>query len=327
MRKQLFSLFALTLSFAVQAQTVATFESLTLPKAKDTSYINYSKFGKDVGFSDGLAYFPCVFDTSGGYSFWSKGFSYSNWTDSVTSGFSNQYSAKTAKGFAGSSNYLVAYGNTNVVKLKDSALGKSIVGFYATNSTYTYNSMRNGDGFSKKFKAADKDWFRLDVFAYRKDTLSKDSVSVYLADFRNADSTKNYIVSDWQWVDLARLGKVDSLFFRLQSSDVGTWGMNTPAYFCIDNFMTNETGLSLVKTQLKADIKVYPNPAKDYIIVESAVNNMQQVVVSDFLGRTVGQYYLNQEPLTINTSSFVPGVYLLTFIKSDEVATVRFIKD
>ncbi len=34
-------------------------------------------------------------------------------------------------------------------------------------------------------------------------------------------------------------GIVTSLKFTLESSDNGTWGMNTPAYFCIDNFNGN----------------------------------------------------------------------------------------
>ena len=36
-------------------------------------------------------------------------------------------------------------------------------------------------------------------------------------------------------MDLGSLGRVDSLMFALESTDVGEWGMNTPAFFCIDN--------------------------------------------------------------------------------------------
>jgi hypothetical protein len=43
-------------------------------------------------------------------------------------------------------------------------------------------------------------------------------------------------MNDWRYVDLSSLGKVKKLGFALDSSDGGDWGINTPAYFCIDNF-------------------------------------------------------------------------------------------
>src|SRR4051812_29208336 len=102
----LFSAFVLGTT-ATQAQTVATFDTLHLSKA-DTFYVNYSSSGNDVGFNDGHAHFPCIYDTSYG-GIWSTGFAYSNMSDSVTSGYFNQYSAKAAAGYGGSGNYLMAH--------------------------------------------------------------------------------------------------------------------------------------------------------------------------------------------------------------------------
>ena len=56
----------------------------------------------------------------------------------------------------------------------------------------------------------------------------------YLADYRSTDSAHDYIVDDWTWVDLSGLGTVDRIEFTLSSSDVGSFGMNTPAYFAMD---------------------------------------------------------------------------------------------
>lgn len=324
MRKLLLTLVVAVTAFSANAQTTANFESLSLPKT-DTAYINYSMLGKDVGFTDGLAYFPCVYDSSGGYNFWSYGFAYSNMTDSITSGFINQYSAKAAKGFAGSNNYVVAYGSSNIIRLSGAAQGKAMLGTYITNNTYAYNSMRNGDAFSKKFKATDKDYFRLDVFGYRSGTRTKDSVIFYLADFRNTDTTKNYIVKDWQWVDLSKLGKIDSLEFRLQSSDNGSFGMNTPAYFCLDNFMTNETGLSIDNKNVNTDLKVYPIPTSNILHLSSSLLGTQQIIISDFLGRTVNNVLMNQE-LSIDVSNYPNGVYFLHIRNGINSSITRFVK-
>jgi hypothetical protein len=185
--------------------------------------------------------------------------------------------------------------------------------------------MRNGDAFSKKFKAADKDYFRLDVFGYRSGTRTKDSVIFYLADFRNTDTTKNYIVKDWQWMDLSKLGKIDSLEFRLQSSDNGSFGMNTPAYFCLDNFMTNETGLSIDNKNVNTDLKVYPIPTSNILHLSSSLLGTQQIIISDFLGRTVNNVLINQE-LSIDVSNYPNGVYFLHISNGINSSITRFVK-
>ncbi|MBC7451396.1 MAG: DUF4465 domain-containing protein, partial [Cytophagales bacterium] len=43
-------------------------------------------------------------------------------------------------------------------------------------------------------------------------------------------------LNTWRWIDLRSLGVVDSLVFTFTSSDVGMYGMNTPAYVAIDHF-------------------------------------------------------------------------------------------
>jgi len=326
MRKILLTLAIAAGSFAVKAQTVASFESLTLSKVKDTSYINFSKPGKDVGFDDGLAHFPCLYDTAyGGY--WVGGFSYSNWTDTATSGYTNQYSAKPGSGFAASAQYAVCYGTDNILSLKGAAIGQSVMGFYVTNNTYAYNSMRDGDGFAKKFSGADKDWYRLDIFGYTGSKLkTTDSVSFYLADFRNTDTTLNYIVNDWQWVNLLPLGHVDSLYFRLSSSDTAGGYLNTPAYFCMDDFTTNETGLSVAGIANAGSIKVYPNPATTTLTIDAGAQTVLNAAITDVAGRTIAQYPMTGNKLEINTASLIPGTYLLVLRNATQQTSLRFNK-
>lgn len=317
---------ALTIGAATQAQTVATFEDLQLPQA-DTFYVNYSAPGTDVGFNDGLAHFPCDYDTSGGYQFWSYGFAYSNMTDSVTSGFGNQYSAKAGSGYNNSAEYIVAYGSDNMVYLSDSARGKDVKGFYVTNGTYAYNDMRDGSMFSKQFTNADSDWFKLTVYGYLNGQKKSDSVDFYLADFRFADSTNDYIVRDWKWVDLTPLGHVDSLEFVLTSSDNDPiYGMNTPAYFCMDNFTTNETSVGVSNTPVAGAVKVYPNPATNVLYVDCGNNDVEQIVVRDVTGKVMGTYTVTGERVEINTAALPAGMYLLQLSGNGKKASMRFVK-
>ena len=63
---------------------------------------------------------------------------------------------------------------------------------------------------------------------------STGAVDFYLADYRFADNTHDYVVSQWSFVSLSRLGAFTRLDFSLTSSDNGDYGMNTPAYFAMD---------------------------------------------------------------------------------------------
>ena len=249
MKKSLPKLFAATaliagqIGFTAQAQTVSTFESLSLPAAtfenltlSSNSFWNGSAVPNGTTFESGNSIFPNNYD--GGFGYWLNGWAYSNVQDSVTAGFGNLYAASTAIGYNNSANYAVGQ-NGSVINLDASAIGKAVNGFYITNSTYAAISMRDGDAFAKKFGGAtgdDADWFKLTIRKWMGGLLTNDSVEFYLADFRFTDNTQDYIVKTWEWVDLSSLGNVDSLSFTLSSSDVGTFGMNTPGFFCIDNF-------------------------------------------------------------------------------------------
>src|SRR5690606_16841503 len=105
-----------------------------------------------------------------------------------------------------------------------------------TNSTYAYESMKQGDAFAKKFGGVggnDEDWFKVTVHSYFQG-MASDSLDIYLADFRFADNSKDYIMDTWNFYNTPSY-LADSLVFIVSSSDTGSFGMNTPAYFCLDN--------------------------------------------------------------------------------------------
>jgi len=315
-------------TLASNAQSVATFEDLSLSKP-DTFYVNYTASGTDVGFNEADVHFPCVYDTSyGGY--WVNGFSYSNMTDSVTSGIANQYAAKADTGY-NSAKYAVAYGTTNTISLLDTADLSPAIGMYVTNNTYAANSMRYGDAFARRFgytptdtTGSYPDWFKLTIHGYRHGAELPDSVDFYLADYRFADNDSDYIVNTWKYVDLSSLGDVDTYEFDLSSSDTGAFGMNTPAYFCIDNFSFNTT--TAVHNVAAPVAKVYPNPATNMLYVDLSDNSVQQVSVMSVSGSTINTYAVTGKQLAINTASLPSGMYFLQLSGNNKNATVRFVK-
>jgi hypothetical protein len=211
--------------------SVVGFEDLIL--YPNTYWNGSSRAGS---FTSGGVTFPNSYDTA--YGSW-EGFAYSNVQDSSTPGWGNQYAARPGTGYNGSANYAVGY-QPYVGNFEISLVGISNFagrGLHVANTTYVALDMQNGSGFSKKFGGAngtEADWFRLTVRGLLGGS-ETGAVDFYLADFRFANSADDYILNSWAFVDLTALGNVDKISFALTSSDTGDYGMNTPAYFALDN--------------------------------------------------------------------------------------------
>lgn len=213
---------------------VVTLEAL--PVGVDGAWTGSDGSGK---FVDGFATFRNVYDTEFGS--WS-GFAYSNQKDTTTSGFVSQLAAYPGAGAEGSRVYAVGYdasssGFGDPAKLELDAPSE-LDGVYVANTTYAYLSMRDGDDFAKRFGGADgtdPDWFLLTIQGHDAAGAETGTVEVYLADYRAPEASGDTLLADWKWVELESLGEVSALTFALTSSDVGDFGMNTPAYFALDD--------------------------------------------------------------------------------------------
>lgn len=169
------------------------------------------------------------------------GWSYSRVDDPTTPGFMNQWAALPGKDFSGSGNYAIGTtfaNNGAFINLPSNHLLDSM---RVSNTTYSGLSMLNGDAFAKKFggpSGNDPDFFKV-VFSGFSGTdatgVSTGSVEFFLADYRFADNSLDYIVDTWELVDLTALGNARSLGISFDGSDVGGFGLNTPAYVAIDN--------------------------------------------------------------------------------------------
>jgi hypothetical protein len=101
--------------------------------------------------------------------------------------------------------------------------------------------MLNGDAFSKEFGGPtgdDPDFFRLLIEGFDAPGSSTGVVELMLADYRFADNSLDFVLQQWVSLDLPSLGLVKELQFSFESSDVGSFGINTPAYFAVDNLIT-----------------------------------------------------------------------------------------
>ncbi len=334
---QTLALSVLLSATGLQAQNVISdFENLVLPPPPAAQYWN----GNDLsgGFTNGVMYFKNNYDTSWG-GLWVGGFAYSAMTDTVTSGFGNMYSAKTGSGNNGSTIY--AIGQQNAVVLFDSTINLHGLadGFYVTNTTYAYNSMRDGDMFSRKFgdttgtnsglpQGSYPDFFKLTVLGYNNGSIT-DSAEFYLADYRFTNDSLDYIVNTWEYVDCSPLGIIDSLKFVLTSSDMGPFGMNTPAFFGIDDLSITPDLVGISNTTSNnQSFMLYPNPTSGNFYVKSNNESLTlMITLFDINGKTVFEKENIRANQPVDISTLAAGIYTVKFTSEKGTEYTKLIKD
>jgi hypothetical protein len=297
---------------------ITTFDSLTLGSeshwnGSDQSGIFYGEHG--------FWNFQNEYDTSwGGY--WASGWTYSNETDVVMVG--NQFSSYAGGDVTGGGNYII--GTTAISDPSTFFLLSAGLNFYVSNSTYTAISMRDGDLYGKKFGDSTdasgmvdgtngEDWLKLSIYAYTFGTL-RDSVEVYLADYRFSNDSLDYILDTWEAVNLPFT--TDSIRFSLSSSDTGLFGMNTPGYFCLDH-ITGDYYTGIEENVVDA-LEIYPNPAIDFVNVGKG-----HVEVYSMTGKKLIAEFLSGEN-RLNVSSLSAGMYQVIVRNNHQISRASLIK-
>lgn len=248
----------------VHADHVIDFEDVMLPAS---GFINGGESGvsNTTPLTSGGVSFANGFSVSEFGRFWS-GFSFSNIENSTTPGFGNQYASFSGGGalIGGGPDPGGAYAIANpgfaspaVINL---AAGSHPLSVAMNNTTYAGIAMATGDdgnpepfvsgAFGSGLEDLDPngdDFLRITFTGYDSpDAMGSTTGALtrYLADFR-ADKSDNvdallfagndYILEDFLTVDLTPLGSARSIGLTFEGSDVGGFGLNTPAYVALDN--------------------------------------------------------------------------------------------
>ena len=307
---------------------LTTSDTTLLPDADsgipDSTGMIYSSF------STGIFNFNNSYSTAYG-GFYNDGFVISNMQNDTIQNY--DHSAITIGGMEGpGSTYLSAYYagygiNRCVIELNDT-IARKIEGMYITNSTTSTISMQNGDFLAKKFggtDGTDPDWFKITATGYNGDSETGRS-EFYLADFRSASSSEDYIVTDWRWFELASLGEITKVEFVLSSSDMGDYGMNTPAYFCMDmvTVQGSTEDTSSIQEISFSDTKAYPNPCADFVNVTNCKNSLLQLYNS--FGQKIYEQNMTEEQTKINMNGYPSGIYIIRIQNKKYNRSIKIIK-
>jgi len=292
---------------------VATFEdnyvpkgSSIMPKSEEDSFYSGSYLFKASGMPE--------------YNYW-YGYALSAENSSLFEGLQHQMRSVTGSG-RNSSNFAVAYPQGLSIEVTNNPDGDTIPGFYITNSAYAYSSMTKGDGYAHKFEKGD--WLK--IIAKGK-TASGEvrEKEFYLADMRSENQTEHFILDTWKWFDLRSLGRVKSVTFNFDGSDKGSYGLNTPAYFCMDDFgaFDPDAGISEV-VETNASVRIYPVPVVDHITVDTGLENYSVDIYSMTGSRIFSANGLNGTT-RIERDGWSAGIYIMRITAGNYVTTRRIL--
>lgn len=319
-------------TLTTQAQTAITFDTFTL------SPNSYYQDNASTDFSNNGATFQYGWNTAfGGY--WESGTAYTNLNDTVNGTYTNLYGAITGSAFSGN-NYATTQSGA-VISFSNNTT--AVTGFYITNTTYAWKEIKNG-GFGRKFgdttgtgsgttiaQGQYPDWFKILVKGYRGGALLNDSVEFYLADYRSSGTLNDYVVKNWQYVNCISLGQVDSITFQMKSSDNNAFGMKTPAFFSMDNFVIQST-VGIEELSNLTNLSVFPNPTNKYAVIKYESNSVTElnVEISDISGKKVQQQStqttIGNNVLELNMETLESGIYFLSINDGKNAKTIKLIK-
>lgn len=154
-------------------------------------------------------------------------------------------------GYGGSNNFAVMFGyvdffnSTYATRPKiDFTSGSGVVdGMYVCLSSYTYGVIVNGNTFGSsgtatplKDVADGKGYLKLLAYGFNGNTPTNGGtpVQIFLARYNNHLPVTGPLTS-WTYFNLSALGTVTRVEFNIEGNDSGTYGLNTPAYVCIDD--------------------------------------------------------------------------------------------
>ncbi|MBR1769917.1 MAG: DUF4465 domain-containing protein [Bacteroidales bacterium] len=256
-----------------------------------------------------------VFESKGYYIsdydwFMTLGFALSNITDDSTatgntSNLNSYYTSASKYALEGlGKNYLSAFYSSwdmatyehNNVKMTDGGVF-SPLGVYVSQSLASYQNLESSD--------VEHLYFKIKAVGYDADNSVTGTSEIYL--YNEDEGQEN--MKDWSYMNLASLGEVNKVVFSVECPDE-----MVSTYFCLDNFVYEGGDLVLSDRAMEknnSEIKIYPNPARDYINVLSSRDLTTPIVISVYnaQGLMVAQQNLNDLNMSLDVSRLANGTY------------------
>lgn len=144
----------------------------------------------------------------------------------------------------------------------------------------------------------------------------------------NGGTTPQLVANQWVSVDvpITALGGVVSN--SLARNDVAQIGITTAMVDNVwyDNIYLHKNTVLGVNDFEVAKVKVYPNPSKDVLNIESSIA-IENVTIYNMLGQKVISGVFNSDSIALDVTSITPGLYIVETTTNGKVSSTRLIKE
>lgn len=161
--------------------------------------------------------------------------------------------------------------------------------------------------------------------------LSNFAVAINVPEF-TLNSTQDTIISDFLFIATTPIGKASgeksfSLSYPSETATAREW-ITINSGWSVDLDMMifpiiNGAGLNS-NIDVNTLTYVYPNPAKDQVILASSFN-MNKVEIFNMIGQKVYENSVNGITSTVNVSGFTPGTYMVKMYTEGGLATKKIV--
>lgn len=209
--------------------------------------------------------------------------------------------------------YLVAYYSSYAFDYQscpiifNDGLEHEVVGIYVTNFPTSFYNCVYGNAYARPFVNGDK--FTLTIHGVAAD-MSEKTVDVDLIAYNDG---MLQAIRGWKYIDLSSLGKVQSLYFTINSTDVGAYGVNTTTMVCLDKLMVKENTAGIAENNMSANSITYDRATAEVVLPQS-----------DFaiVYNAAGQKVMTASAQRFSVSNLEKGLYIV----KTATGSLRFVK-
>ena len=155
----------------------------------------------------------------------------------------------------------------------------------------------------------------------------------------NITSNNNFIELEWEatedalyyeiYRDTEIIATTEELSFTDNNLETGTYYYNVrPVYEDCYGALSGEEIIYTVNVDEinTSDVRIYPNPAKDFIKL-SAISCQHSVIkIYNYLGMLMDEIGFDSDEMEINISDYNPGVYFINIKSEDGTQVAKIVK-